>query len=184
MQRPVPDLTLKYVPFSQQNVDTHILKIVLPILKFGEIWHSMHISGVLRKTQEFWPHVSSFLQGDRPLQLRRSCPLDTGLLPSHFCLAPPRLSPHLLNMKVGKYPSADHHCGCADSSLQQCWTHSEIFLVSSGSVYGPNIRAERAMCLEENEKALLWLAAVTVAVISLLVLLLFRQKWNIQLWIS
>ena len=153
-------------------------------MKFGEIWHSMQISGFLRKAQEFWPHLAFFLQGDHPLKLRRSCPLDTGLLPHHFRLAPPRLSPHLLNMKLGKGPSADHHCGCAENSLQQCWTHSEIFLVNSGSVCGPNIRAERAMCLEKNEKALLRLAAVTVVVILLLFLLLFWQKWNIQLWIS
>ena len=58
-------------------------------------------------------------------------------------------------MKVGKDPSADHHAVVLTTPYNNAEHTSEIFLINSGSVYRPNIRAERAMCLEKKEKALL-----------------------------
>lgn len=144
----------------------------------------MQISGP-SKTQEFWPHVASFFARWPSTPVEKKLSLDTGLLPQPFLPGPtpPITSPPEYEgwQVIVCWITS---CGCADNSLQQCWTHSETFLVNSGSVYGPNIRAERAMCLEKMRKHYYDLLLLPWLLFYYCFCCYFGKKWNIQLWIS
>lgn len=131
-------------------------------MKFGEIDTACRFLMPFEKLRSSGPTWASFFcKVTIHSSWEEAVPLDTEPPPPAIS-AWPHSAYHLTSWIWRlRYPFADHHCGCADNSLQQCWTHGKKeLLVNSGSVYGPNIWLKGLCVWRKWEKALLWLAAV------------------------